>query len=107
MTTTASIPPITGTVTVGVPAEQAFEVFTGSFTSWWPHVFHIGRADVAEVVLEPHVGGRVGLVVFEVPEHDGRHQMPAGPVLRRRYAEAPDRRTGRGAHIQIRRWAGR
>jgi uncharacterized protein YndB with AHSA1/START domain len=58
MTTTASIPPITGTVTVGVPAEQAFEVFTGSFTSWWPHVFHIGQADVAEVVLEPHVGGR-------------------------------------------------
>jgi hypothetical protein len=31
----------------------------------------------------------------------------AGPVLRRRYAEAPDRRTGRGAHIQIRRWARR
>jgi hypothetical protein len=33
-------------------------VFTGEFTAWWPHQHHIGRADVAEIVLEPHEGGR-------------------------------------------------
>jgi uncharacterized protein YndB with AHSA1/START domain len=58
MTTTAPIPPITGTVTVEVPVDQAFRVFTGSIDEWWPHQFHIGRADVAEVVLETHENGR-------------------------------------------------
>jgi uncharacterized protein YndB with AHSA1/START domain len=58
MTSTAPIPPITGTVTLAVPVERAFEVFTGSVNSWWPHQYHIGRAEVAEVVLEPEVGGR-------------------------------------------------
>ncbi|MGH3778886.1 MAG: SRPBCC family protein [Pseudonocardiaceae bacterium] len=58
MSTTAPIPPITGTVTLGVSAEQAFQVFTGSFDIWWPHEYHIGNADVAEVILESHEGGR-------------------------------------------------
>ena len=53
---TAPIPPITGTVTLAVPVERAFEVFTGSVNVWWPHQFHIGQADVSEVVLEPRVG---------------------------------------------------
>ncbi|MGH3766415.1 MAG: SRPBCC family protein [Pseudonocardiaceae bacterium] len=58
MTTTAPIPPITGTVTIAVPIERAFEVFTGSINSWWPHQYHIGQAEVAKVVLEPREGGR-------------------------------------------------
>jgi uncharacterized protein YndB with AHSA1/START domain len=58
MTPTAPIPPITGTITVAVPIDQAFRVFTASINSWWPHEFHIGQADVAEVVLEPGAGGR-------------------------------------------------
>ena len=58
MTTSAPIPPITGTVIVGVPVEQAFDVFTGSFDAWWPHQYHIGQADVAEVILEAGEGGR-------------------------------------------------
>jgi uncharacterized protein YndB with AHSA1/START domain len=58
MTSSAPIPPITGTVTIAVPVDQAFRVFTGSINSWWPHEFHIGQADVAEVILEPDEGGR-------------------------------------------------
>lgn len=58
MTSIAPIPPITGTVTVGLPVATAFRVFTGSITTWWPHDYHIGRVDVAEIVLEPGVGGR-------------------------------------------------
>jgi uncharacterized protein YndB with AHSA1/START domain len=55
---TAPIPPIEGKTTVNVPLEQAFEVFTGSFGTWWPHQYHIGQADVADVILESHEGGR-------------------------------------------------
>jgi len=58
MTATEPIPPIAGTVTVGVPVERAFGLFTGEFTAWWPNRYHIGQADVAEVILEPHEGGR-------------------------------------------------
>ena len=58
MTEQALLPPITGIVTVPLPIAHAFEVFTGSIDTWWPHQYHIGQADIAEVVLEPHVGGR-------------------------------------------------
>lgn len=56
--TSAPIPSITGTATVGVPIETAITVFNGSFDSWWPHQFHIGQAEVDQVVLETHEGGR-------------------------------------------------
>jgi len=56
--TAATLPPIEGKTTVNVPVEQAFTVFTESFTAWWPHQYHIGQSDVAEVILESHDGGR-------------------------------------------------
>lgn len=56
--TTAPIPPITATVSIAVPIEQAFAVFTGTFDRWWPRQYHIGKAEVAEIVLEPHERGR-------------------------------------------------
>jgi uncharacterized protein YndB with AHSA1/START domain len=45
---------------VVVPAtpEKAFEVFTARMTSWWPTRHHIGDAPIAEIVVEPHEGGR-------------------------------------------------
>ncbi|HYY79591.1 MAG TPA: SRPBCC family protein [Actinomycetes bacterium] len=58
MSSPAAIPPLYGTVTVGVPVERAFRVFTDSFNSWWPPEYHIGGADIAEAVLEPRPGGR-------------------------------------------------
>jgi uncharacterized protein YndB with AHSA1/START domain len=58
MTTTAPIPPITGSATVALPVDRAFRMFTEGFTAWWPHKYHIGQADVAEILLEPQVGGR-------------------------------------------------
>jgi uncharacterized protein YndB with AHSA1/START domain len=54
----APIPPISGTTTVAVPIAQAFAVFTESITAWWPHQYHIGQVDIADVILEPGVGGR-------------------------------------------------
>ena len=58
MSTAATIPPLGGTVTVGVPVERAFRVFTASFNTWWPSQYHIGQAEIAEAVLEPRAGGR-------------------------------------------------
>src|SRR4030081_2912770 len=58
MSDTSTIPAISGTTPVGVPIEKAFRVFTGSFNTWWPREFHIGRGEMAEAILEPHEGGR-------------------------------------------------
>ena len=58
MSTAPPIPPLTGTVTVGVPVERAFRVFTDSFHTWWPAQYHIGTAEMAEAIVEPRVGGR-------------------------------------------------
>jgi uncharacterized protein YndB with AHSA1/START domain len=50
---------VSKTVTVEVSQERAFEVFTAGFSGWWPlDTHHIGSADCAEAVIEPHAGGR-------------------------------------------------
>jgi uncharacterized protein YndB with AHSA1/START domain len=54
----STLPPVGGTITVGVPVEHAFRVFTTSFNTWWPPQHHIGEAEMAEAVLEPREGGR-------------------------------------------------
>jgi uncharacterized protein YndB with AHSA1/START domain len=55
---TDTILPLEGKITVSVPVERAFSVFTESFNTWWPPQHHIGQADMAEAVLEPYEGGR-------------------------------------------------
>jgi uncharacterized protein YndB with AHSA1/START domain len=58
MSTAPTVPEIQATITVGVPVERAFRVFTESFNTWWPAEYHIGRADMAAAILEPREGGR-------------------------------------------------
>jgi uncharacterized protein YndB with AHSA1/START domain len=58
MSTVSTIPPLGGTVTVAVPVEKAFRVFTASLDAWWPAEYHIGQAEMAGAVLEPREGGR-------------------------------------------------
>jgi uncharacterized protein YndB with AHSA1/START domain len=58
MTSTPTIPPLTGTITVDAPIDQTFRTFTDSFGRWWPAEYHIGQADMATAILEPRQGGR-------------------------------------------------
>jgi uncharacterized protein YndB with AHSA1/START domain len=58
MTSTPTIPPLTGTITVDAPIDQTFRTFTDAFGSWWPAEYHIGQADMATAILEPRQGGR-------------------------------------------------
>ncbi|WP_433041595.1 SRPBCC family protein [Dactylosporangium sp. CS-033363] len=53
-----TVQPIQRDIVVGVRPQRAFEVFTGDMTSWWPASHHIGSAPIAEVLIEPRVGGR-------------------------------------------------
>jgi uncharacterized protein YndB with AHSA1/START domain len=45
-------------VTVDVPIERAFDVFTEGIDKWWIRGHHIGVADLERVVIEPRQGGR-------------------------------------------------
>ncbi|HZU40288.1 MAG TPA: SRPBCC family protein [Solirubrobacteraceae bacterium] len=46
-------------ITVNVPIERAFRVFTEGMHTWWPPEHHLIEADLAEMVFEPRVGGAI------------------------------------------------
>jgi uncharacterized protein YndB with AHSA1/START domain len=52
------VPDLSATMTVGVPIDRAFRVFTENFGSWWPSEYHIGQSEMVDAVIEPRVGGR-------------------------------------------------
>ena len=58
MSSTPTVPAIHGTITVGVPVDRAFHVFTESFNTWWPREYHIGQTEMTDAILEPREGGR-------------------------------------------------
>lgn len=45
-------------LTVEVPLERAFRVFTANMGAWWPKEHHIGKAALKDCVIEPKVNGR-------------------------------------------------
>ena len=67
--------PVRKSITVDVPVEKAFEVFTERFGSWWPVSYSIGKSALKGAAIEPRVGGRW----FEIGE-DGS-QCNWGEVL--------------------------
>jgi uncharacterized protein YndB with AHSA1/START domain len=50
---------VTTSIVVDAPMEKAFDVFALDMGSWWPPEHHILEASLAEMVLEPRVGGRM------------------------------------------------
>jgi uncharacterized protein YndB with AHSA1/START domain len=76
----SAIAPVRYTVTVPISPERAFTLFTQGFNTWWIG-HHIGKAELAEAVIEPRVDGRWyergvdgsecdwgKVIVFEPPE---------------------------------------
>lgn len=59
MTTKQQTTSVTTTVDVEAPAEHAFRVFTEGIGTWWNPDHHILRAELAEMVFEPYVGGNI------------------------------------------------
>ena len=52
-----TIAPVRYSVTVPISAQRAFTLFTEGFSTWWIG-HHIGKAELAEAVIEPRVDGR-------------------------------------------------
>ena len=68
---TTEIAPVTKTVTVNRPPEEAFRIFTEGIATWWPLATHSTYGDRATtVVLEGRSGGRLYEVSAEGKEGD-------------------------------------
>jgi len=52
------VTPVRKTISVKVPAERAFEVFTAGFDTWWPRSHHIGKSPMRTAIVEGKAGGR-------------------------------------------------
>jgi len=51
---------VRSSVTVKLPRDAAFQLFTDRMSSWWPLATHsVFHADAVAVTIEPVVGGRV------------------------------------------------
>ena len=50
--------PVNRSVVVKADVERSFAAFTGRMGRWWPRTHSIGAAPLADVVVEPRVGGR-------------------------------------------------
>jgi len=57
MNAQTTLPAIRRSVTVNVPVEKAFAVFTESFATWWPK-HHVNPNGYEGAYIEPGVGGR-------------------------------------------------
>jgi uncharacterized protein YndB with AHSA1/START domain len=59
MTIQATDTAVRASVQVEAPIEHAFSVFTEQMATWWPAGHHILEGELAEMVVEPRVGGRI------------------------------------------------
>ncbi|MBJ7608187.1 MAG: SRPBCC family protein [Candidatus Dormibacteraeota bacterium] len=59
MTTLVAGPSVRTSITVEAPIDHAFTVFTEKMGSWWVPEHHILQGELAEMVFEPRVGGRI------------------------------------------------
>jgi uncharacterized protein YndB with AHSA1/START domain len=46
-------------ITVPVPAERAFEVFTSGMNGWWTREHHVQEGTLHDIGADPFVGGRL------------------------------------------------
>jgi uncharacterized protein YndB with AHSA1/START domain len=71
MAESAATVAIRKSVTVAVPVETAFRVFTEQVGSWWPLATKsVGQEESVGLVIEAQVGGRVYEQVRSGEEHD-------------------------------------
>jgi uncharacterized protein YndB with AHSA1/START domain len=59
MSDTTVAAPVRQSIEVDAPIDRAFTAFTDDMGAWWPTEHHILRAELAEMVLEPRVGGSI------------------------------------------------
>jgi hypothetical protein len=79
MSSTSSATTAATSTVVNASPERAFTIFTQEMGTWWPAGHHIIEAELAEMRLEPHVGGRVYDVGVDGSECTWAHVLAYEP----------------------------
>lgn len=66
----SALPPIVRELVVPGGPSDSFELFTAKIGDWWPKTFTASGDNLATVVLEPRVGGRILERARDGAEHD-------------------------------------
>jgi uncharacterized protein YndB with AHSA1/START domain len=89
-------------VTVSVPVERAFEVFTQEIGTWWPLRTHAVDTERSEtVVMETHVGGRLYERTPSGEEHVWGKLVAWEPPTRIAYSWHPGRGEETAQEVEI------
>lgn len=79
----ATIEPVVKTVTVPLPPEEAFALFTDDIASWWPLAsFSVAGSDAVDCRFEPRVGGRLYEVARDGSESEWGEVLVWDPPAR-------------------------
>ena len=90
-------------VTVAVPVETAFRVFTEEAGSWWPLATKsVGQQDAETLVIEPREGGRVYERVRSGAEHDWGVMLAWEPPRRLVFTWHPGRGPETSQELEVR-----
>ena len=90
-------------VTVRVPIETAFQVFTEGMGSWWPLATKsVGLEDAETVVVEPRLGGRVYERTRSGREHDWGKVLVWEPPQRFAFSWHPGRAPDTAQEVDVR-----
>jgi uncharacterized protein YndB with AHSA1/START domain len=94
-------------VTVRVPVETAFRVFTEEIGSWWPLATKsVGQEESEALTIEPRVGGRVFERTRSGEEHEWGEILAWDPPHRLAFSWHPGRARETSQEVEIRFSAG-
>jgi uncharacterized protein YndB with AHSA1/START domain len=103
MPESASALAIRKTVTVGVPVETAFRVFTAELGTWWPLASKsVSQEEAETVVVEPAVGGRVYERARGGEEHPWGEVLAWEPPARFAFSWHPGRAAETAQEVDLR-----
>jgi uncharacterized protein YndB with AHSA1/START domain len=89
-------------VTVGVPIETAFRVFTEEIGSWWPLAAKsVGLEEAVDLTIEPRLGGRVYEQHRNGAEYDWGEILAWDPPCRLVFTWHPGRATETGQEVEV------
>ena len=94
---------ISKSITVRVPVETAFRVFTAELGSWWPLASKsVSLEDAETVVVEPGVGGRVYERARSGEQHTWGEVLVWDPPARFAFSWHPGRAADTSQEVDVR-----
>jgi uncharacterized protein YndB with AHSA1/START domain len=90
-------------LTVGVPVQTAFRVFTEEIGSWWPLTSKsVALEEAVDLVIEPRAGGRVYERTRDGEEHMRGEVLAWEPPLGLTFSWHPGRAAETGQEVEVR-----